>query len=78
MAKNATPEPKDGQVLVLVNKRHKKNELQERLSHMGLSHFIFSDGKESFFFVSRDEERIGKISDFILDELEEEIEDIDD
>jgi hypothetical protein len=61
----------DGSVLVVIKRRKRKD--KNTLKPDNLSHFTFSDGKNSFMFFSKDKDRVGAIADFILDfTLEEE------
>ena len=66
----------NGQILVLIKrkKRQKKEDTSISLPPESLSHFTFSDGKNSFMFMSRDKDRVGAIADFIIDfvDVEEE------
>jgi hypothetical protein len=67
----------NGQVLVLIKRkkrRKKKEESTISFAPESISHFTFSDGKNSFMFVSRDKDRVGAIADFIIDfvDVEEE------
>ena len=64
----------NGEVLVLVKKRKMGEKKDKVIAPETLSHFTFSDGKNSFLFVSRDKNRVGAIADFIIDlmEVEEE------
>lgn len=56
-------------VLVLVRNQRKKPKIA---APEAISHFTFSDGKNSFMFLSRDKEKVGAIADFIIDLIEEE------
>lgn len=63
----------DGGVLVLVKRRKKKDRVRNAfVAPDGLSHFIFSDGRNSFMFLSKDKDRVGAIADFIMDGFENE------
>jgi len=60
----------NGQVLVLIRRKKKKQKKEDAVisfSPDDISHFTFSDGKNSFMFVSRDRDRVGAIVDYILD-----------
>lgn len=63
----------DGGVLVLVKRRKKKEKVRSIFSiPHGISHFIFSYGKTSFVFVSKDRTRVEAIADFIVDDFDHE------
>lgn len=60
----------DGGVLVLVKRRKKRDKVRNAfVAPDGLSHFIFSDGRNSFVFLSKDKDRVGAIADFIMDDF---------
>jgi hypothetical protein len=61
----------DGKVLVLINKKTRRQRKGSKTpmcpAPESLSHFTFSDGRNSIMFVSRDKDRVGAIADFIID-----------